>query len=155
MTYEVTSTIYSIYTFWINQKKNHLIKELSNKSQGRRKKCLAAINMAMRDKLMVTDTWQETYIQRIILFTQETYFLLTSLVSPVSLFSLCSPVCIFKGSVVASAAAIQSCKRSRKASLHVKRDKVDSRKLSDPIPSVSRTVHKQKHQAVGRAKGGH
>lgn len=62
---------------------------------------------------------------RSIRFTWEIYFFLTSLVSPVSLFTLYSPVCIFKGSlVVASAVAIQSCKRSSISSLHEKNDQV-------------------------------
>lgn len=75
---------------------------------------------------------------RSILFTWEIYFFLTSLVSSVSLFTLYSPMCIFKGSlVVASAVAIQSCKRSSILSLHEKKDQVYSRKLSYPVSSIS------------------
>lgn len=60
---------------------------------------------------------------RSMLFTWETYFFFTSLVSPVSLFALCSPVRIFKGSLVASAVAIQSYKRSSISSLMEKKVK--------------------------------
>lgn len=73
------------------------------------------------------------------------------------------PVYIFTGSlVVASAVVIQSYKRSSTSSLHEKKDKVYSRKLSYPISSVSfpnsfspELYTYRKTAVMGRVKRGH